>query len=219
MRDLQVFLNWYLNPRGRMKRGMFNVVFFVAFIPVIFIKVMDMAENTTQKAGEYAPVMNMLKDGLSGKNNIDSRDVQGFLRKSESTRNATRQMMDAFDFQSLEKASVGIKEKPKSGLDLGDFLSFLIYLGLIPIVMMRLRDLGKWGNALYVYTAVVYSGILVDSAKSLLHMDFPISVSAAASILTFVLVSWLCMGGSRIRPSEIHREDNYMPGDNPDDPY
>ena len=139
MRDLQVFLNWYLNPRGRMKRGMFNVVFFVAFIPVIFIKVMDMAENTTQKAGEYAPVMNMLKDGLSGKNNIDSRDVQGFLRQSESTRNATRQMMDAFDFQSLEKASVGIKEKPKSGLDLGDFLSFLIYLGLIPIVMMRLR--------------------------------------------------------------------------------
>lgn len=219
MRDLQVFLNWYLNPRGRMKRGMFNVVFFVAFIPVIFIKVMDMAESTTQKAGEYAPVMNMLKDGLSGKNNIDSRDVQGFLRQSENTRDATRQMMDAFNFQSLEKASVGIEDKPEGGLDLGNFLNFLIYLALVPIVMMRLRDLGKWGNSLYVYTAAVYSGILIDSFKALLGMNFSVSISAAGSILSFILISWLCMGGSKVRPSEIHREDNYMPGDNPDDPY
>lgn len=202
-----------------MKRGLFNVVFFLAFIPVLYIKFIDMAGSTAQKADQYAPVMNMLKSGLSGQNNIDSRDVQGFLKQSENTRNATRQMMDVFDFQSLEKASVGIQDEPKKGVDFGNLLNFLIYLALIPIVMMRLRDLGKWGNTLYVYTGVVYSGIAIESTKSLLHIQFPMLLSASAGILSFIMISWLCMGGSKVRPSEIHREDNYMPGDNPDDPY
>jgi hypothetical protein len=220
MRDLQVFLNWYLSPRTRMKRGLFNVVFFLAFIPVLYVKFMDMTESTSQKADQYAPMMSMLKSGLSGEQNLDATDIQGILKRSEQTRENTRDLMEVFDFQSFQNPNLEeptSKSKKKTGL--GEILNFLIYLGLIPIVMMRLRDLGKWENSCYIYTGLVYGGIALDSLKSLLGMSFPLWLTSAAGILSFILISWLCMGNTKIRPKDIHKEDNYLPGDRPDDPY
>lgn len=217
MDDIKVFLNWYLNPRTRMKRGLFNVVFFLAFVPVLFIKVIDMAESTGQKADEYAPVMNMLKQGLSGGNNYDTLDVEGVLRQSENTRDATRELMSALDFQSFGKSKPA-PTKQKS-FNLGEVLNFFIYIALVPIVMMRLRDLGKWGDSLYLYTGLAYSGIFLDIVKSLFGFNVPLLVTSAAGVLSFVLISWLCMGASRKRKRDLNKDDNYMPGDRPDDPF
>lgn len=222
MRDLQVFLNWYLNPRTRMKRGLFNIIFFLAFIPVLYVKFMDIAESTSQKTNQYAPVMNMLKDGLSGNQSLDSMDmdIESTLKRSEQTRESTRALMDVFDFQSFQnEAATGKAPEPEKGKGLGDILSFLIYLSLIPVVMMRLRDLGKWGDSCYIYTGLVYSGIALDSLKNLLGLSFPLLLTSAAGILSFVLISWLCMANTKIRPKDMHREDNYVAGDKPDDPY
>lgn len=217
MQDIETFIKWYFGERTRLKRGMFNVIFFLAFIPVLFVKFNEMTEKAVNKSDQYAPVMNMLKSTLEGGGHIDARDVEGVLRRSENTRETTRDLMDEFDFESLgETSAVSSKNDNPS---LGDGLNFLIYLVLVPIVMMRLRDLGKWNEQLYIFTGLVYSGVIVDAGKSLLSMSFPLWLSGLAGVISFVLISWLCMAAGKKRRTDVYQSDTYMPGDSPDDPY
>jgi len=218
MNDIQAFLNWYLNPRARMARGLFNVIFFLAFVPVLYFKFIEMSESASHKTQQYAPVMNMLKDGLSGQKSLDSTDLQGFLQNESQKREAVRGLMDEFDLNSVMQGQ-SVAQSKKKETRFSDFLNILIYLALVPIVMMRWRDLGKWENSLMIYTGLTYSALLLDVLYSVFSVQVAVGLKGACAVVSFVMFSWLCMGGSKKRQRDIVQGDTYMPGDSPDDPY
>ncbi|MFT7432931.1 MAG: uncharacterized membrane protein YhaH (DUF805 family) [Alphaproteobacteria bacterium] len=213
MNDLNKFLSWYLSERTRLTRGIFNIIFFVAFIPVLFIKMNTGVEMVTQQADKYKPLMDIAEQALEGVNGYDVYDVKGAMDKSQKTRDVTRQLMRDFGVGAPQKST------SEKGVGIADILNLVIFIALIPVVHMRLRDLGKWGNEMWLYTALVYSGIAADSLKSVLGISLPFVLTAVLGILTFILLSWLCMAKTKKTESTVNQDDTYMPGDNPNDPY
>lgn len=228
MNDFNSFINWYLGERTRIARGLFNVVFFIAFIPVLFIKMNDGLELVTKKADTYKPLLDMAEQMMGGGRehnqpdaydaygNGDAYDIEKVLQKSQNTRDITRQLMRDLSMAGQGEPSAQSKNKPTS---FGDILNLLIFIGLIPIVHMRLRDIGKWNTEMWVYTAFIYSGIVSDSLKSIFNISFPFVVTSVLGVVTFIMLTWLCIAKSKdiVRSGSV--SDTFMPGDKPNDPY
>lgn len=217
MNDLDRFLNWYLGERTKMGRGLFNAVFFLSMLPVFFIQVTEFAGGASEKANQFAPMVGLMRDMTQGGNHFDARDVEGVLEYTERSHEAMDGLMEGFGIRDDFSYQ---PPKTKSSFNKIALINILIYIVLVPIVMMRLRDLAKWGNTLYVYTGLVYSGIALDAFKNLFGLTLPLSLSVTSGALTFILLSWLCMAQSKVRkPSQRSAAENQMPGDSPDDPY
>ena len=212
MNDFNSFLNWYLGGRTHIKRGLFNILFFLAFIPVLFVKMNNGLAGISEKSDEYAPLIGMIDEFSTNTDNVDTNDVdsiENYLDEAQRTRDITRQVMKMLDFNDTQE--------PKTlEPSWGSSLNFLIFLALIPIVQMRLRDMGKWGAEVWVYTGLIYGSIVLDSLTSLISITFPFLLTATASVLTFILISWVCVGKTSNRANNTK---NYMPGDSPNDPY
>tara|TARA_R110000868_G_scaffold218576_1_gene468886 strand:- start:29074 stop:29724 length:651 start_codon:yes stop_codon:yes gene_type:complete len=216
MNDINQFLNWYLGERTRMKRGLFNVVFFVAFIPVLFVKMNSGMAGMMEEAQQYAPLISAAEEMMDG-GEVDTYNIEETLNHSKQTRDITRQLMRDLGMNAPTAQSQNLEKK--HGIKWGALLNILVFIALIPIIQMRLRDLNKWGQTNLVYVGLVYTGIANDALKDLFAIELPTFISASLGILTFVLVSWLCMSNSKKAHISGSAQDNLMPGDKHDDPY
>lgn len=194
MHDFEKFLNWYLGTRTRISRLWFNVIFFCAFIPVLALQFMNFQEI----AMETADAMLGLQKSVEGiqLNGLD--EAGSMIDQIQNTRDAASKFIDV---TGLGSAS-GIKAD--KGLDIANILQLLILMALVPIIQMRLRDVGKTEIAeLWVYSILIYFAVILDIAK-VFYIDVPAYITAPAALISFFTVAWLCGRDSEhvIPPSE-----------------
>ena len=218
MRDIEVFLSWYLGVRTRMNRGTFNAVFLLASLPVLMLNLQGFGENVSKMSEQgvnMSQAAGSLMDSFTGAH--ASSDPQQLLRELDQQRQGLQdasKMMDVFtgkgDVDEVDDGSMSLQDWSKD-------LDILIYLLMIPVVRMRLRDGGKWdGLGHWFILFAAYSALLLDGLGSLGILTLGASENIAAQVASFFAFLWLCMKKSEARSAS---RDGYLPGDSPDDPY
>ena len=226
---LSQFLSWYLSPFTRMGRGRFNIIFFIALLPPLLIKVASFQEKTQEMMQTSQNSMQMVKSilGTVASPTYGSDDASQ-VRSIQEQRQTMNNLVGASGLLDIgQQPRKHIREKATTPW--ADILSFIILISLIPLVQMRLRDVGKGGETeLWVFTGLIYTAVLFDGLKTILGISMPGFISMIAAGLSFVILSWLCMKKSAAYtpPSErsvappAEKVEGFDPhAKNPDDPY
>lgn len=174
------FLNWYLNTRSRVGRGMFSIIITVAFLPFLWVPLSGLLGFAQSASGSPQKVASLMSQAQSG-------DVSGLLNSV-----ATGQL-----------DIMGTKVAPAAKEDhfFNDLLQIIVLIGLYPIVCMRLRDLGKWMlMEQRIYAGLFYAPMLFP----LLPFEVSSFLSVPLGIISFFVATWMCafVGEPYIPPSE-----------------
>ena len=226
---LSQFLAWYLSPFTRMGRGRFNIIFFIALLPPLLIKVVAFQEKAQEVMTTGQGSMQMVQNILGSVSNPTyGGDDADSVRSIQEQRQTMNNLVGASGLLDIgQQPRKHIKEKDTTPW--ADILSFVILMSLIPLVQMRLRDVGKGGETeLWVFTGLIYIAVLFDGLKTILGISMPGFISMIAAGLSFVVLGWLCMKASASytppskrgvshKPEQVEGFDPYAK--NPDDPY
>ena len=74
-------------------------------------------------------------------------------------------------------------------------LEMIIYALLVPIIMMRLRDMGQ--TKVRALTAITYGHIMVGILMQVFGLPLPNIITWLAGITSFVMFSWICTAKSK----------------------
>lgn len=189
--DFQRFLNWYLSPLTRMKRGAFNVVVFVALLPALLLPTGKGSALAGVGAIDPVAVQNMM---ASMQNAQSAEDV---VRQVEQLRSGVRESGLANLGQELQYG-----QQMEKGFNWSAFVTVVTFLLLIPVFRMRLRDMGKSENVeQYVYVGLVYLSVVSMFAQEVLGLKLPMSLFLTFGTVSFLVMGWVCMSGSNYVPS------------------
>ncbi len=93
----------------------------------------------------------------------------------------------------------------------------LILLGLIPLVLMRLRDMGQTGTMMWIFLGLAYASIASDFA-GMVGVDTG-TVGMLAGVAGLFMWLWMSMAPTqrmeRSQLVESVRFDGYRPGEGP----
>ncbi len=194
-KDIRTFLGWYLNPRGRIKRFGFNIAIFLAFLPMLVLQINQGMVFVEKVSTNVAPLMDVVKslhllDSTTG-------DLATGMTHQKSLQNTLK---------GLQNIGEIFEEKAKNSFYVlwVDIIVFLTYIALLPIVQMRLRDMGKVKKgSLYFWTALIYAGVVTTMLKTFGFSPFGI-FSPLLILVSFISLAWLSMakGQRYILPSD-----------------
>ena len=225
---LSQFLSWYLSPFTRMRRGRFNVIFFIALLPPLLIKVASFQEKAQEMMQTSQNSMQMVQSILGTVSNPSyGGDDATSVRSIQEQRQTMNNLVGASGLLDIGKQPQ--QPQTRATTPWADILSFIILISLIPLVQMRLRDVGKGGETeLWVFTGLIYTAVLFDGLKTILGISMPGFISMVAAGVSFVILGWLCMKASAAYtpPSErsvappAEKVEGFDPqAKSPDDPY
>ncbi|MFZ2587784.1 MAG: hypothetical protein WAZ18_06690 [Alphaproteobacteria bacterium] len=177
-------LDWYLAPWRKIGRGTFNVVVGVASLITPLLGLMGFVGSVGSVLGPFGSLLDGGKSLEAAMNGTPPPDVQALEQALHHVQTAGEGFSAA-----AGPAAAGINWA--GGLDI------LIWVALIPLVLMRLRDMGKRGNALYALAGAVYAGMVMGSVSTLVGRDVFGWWGTAASVVSFGVLAWLCVAPSR----------------------
>jgi uncharacterized membrane protein YhaH (DUF805 family) len=185
------FLAWYLAPWRRIGRAPFNTAVVVATIPSMVLSLTGMVEGAK---GLLGPLMGLMGGGSGG----GTPDLAGMMNGDFGGGNGGGP--DPAQLQkALDQLQQGASAPAPHGVAWGDVLDSGIWLALLPLVMMRLRDMGKSGVMLWVFIVLLYAPILMQLAAAFAGDVFG-TAQTVAGFVSFVLLAWMCVAKS-------HREE------------
>jgi uncharacterized membrane protein YhaH (DUF805 family) len=236
MVDFDRLVAWYLNPLTRISRGAFNVLILLLTLPVFWIKMQGGVETLTGKVQQIAPVIENARGMSTSGGNIGSMDIESILRSHEKTRaiaqefvatmqddgsgnsNAESMRRQAGEFDLDTDYSIDTPSDRFVLKDLVKVLNVAIYVFLIPIMFMRMRDMGLRSNvSMWVTIAAVYGTFAADALSMFNILEVGFVLNAMLAVLSFFIFMWLCTHKTKKMEEAPHK--NYMPGDNTNDPY
>jgi hypothetical protein len=88
---------------------------------------------------------------------------------------------------------------PEAGTGLLGLVDPLIWLALMPLVHMRLRDMGVSSNMIWWWTAAVYLGMAMDAVEKGLGTPLFGWWSTVAGVVGFITLGWICLAPSKAR--------------------
>lgn len=173
---LESFLAWYLAPWRRIGRKEFGIALMLATVPGLLI----MAFGLGSSAGSFIdPVMNVMDVGQQLSNSGgDLGSLQGSLEKLQTSVTADSEVSEAFDWSGL--------------------LNGLCLLAMVPLVRMRLRDMGWFGKQELVLTVVFNIAVVGGLMKSVTGLDL-LPMGMLWSFWNFVGYGWLSFAKSKPR--------------------
>jgi hypothetical protein len=184
MDAVQAFLNWYLSPWQRVNRMVFNVVLFAASLPGLLLSV----AGFTNGAGG---VLGSLMDMMAAAKNLGAlpEDPAGLQSALENMQKAGQ----GFEAAGAERVVQAV------GLPWDTLVDGAIWLVLLPLVMMRLRDMGRKQRMVLVFTVFIYLGVVMDLWVDVGLPDLFGGWKTLADVVGFVLIGWLCVAPSKAR--------------------
>lgn len=201
------FLQWYLNPRGRITRKTFNTIAGVLFLIVIAFAYPELKESaeTMQKS------MGMgMSAGMYDRQNRSSNQPElpeGLQGLSQGDIMAKLQQMQNGDEQAQKDLMNLVKmvddNEDASSFSWAYFMNDLITLLMLPLVMMRLRDMGRTEDSIKKLTIWMYLFMITDFL-GYVGIDVTAFIEVPINIISLVLFSWICMAKSEeyIPPSQ-----------------
>ncbi len=192
------FLSWYLNPRSRMSKKMFIWATTALFIVGAIFYYMDF-KDTISDVSKSVNAMKFDQYQQSSRRHLSKEQiVNQLLNPSEDSDDIAKELGETFGIEGFSSESA--KEKPFPWSKLVNTLIFII---IIPMVMMRLRDMGKKEPQVIKLTALIYLPIAMDTIE-LLGINISYYLYIPASVVGFILFTWLYMAKSEeyIPPSQ-----------------
>lgn len=177
-------LSWYLSPWRRIGRGTFNLVLAVAAVPSLLLGVWGMVDGV---GGLLAPLAGMLDASRSLQQGVGAAGGPDAGLLGDALRH-----MQGLGGNSGAPA-------PVASLAWAELLDLTIWLALLPLMQMRLRDMGVVARNIWPLTAVLYAGLLADDAKALVGVDLLAGWGWLAGFVGFVLLAWMTVAKSRPR--------------------
>lgn len=178
------FLDWYLSPWRRINRAVFNIVLFAATLPGFLLSVLGLTNGAGGVLGSMMDMMNAAKS--LGAMPEDPTALQSALENMQKAG------------QGFEGAS-STTQAVAHGLPWDTIVDGTIWLVLLPLVMMRLRDMGKGRRTVLVFTVLVYMGVVMDLWVDVGLPDWFGGWKTAADVVSFVIVLWLCVAPTKAR--------------------
>lgn len=170
------FLHWYLAPWSRIGRAGFNAVWVVASIPSLLAMLFGIGEVA---GGGMQPLMDVLglRDGFMGG---DPVVVQAALLNLHQ--------------------QVATPAEVAKGVDWMWWLDSACWVALLPLVMMRLRDMGvKNGTTLWVWVGVFYAPTVMQWIQAALMIEVGMLFNVVLGVAGFGVMAWLCVAPSAAR--------------------
>lgn len=181
---IEQWLAWYLAPWRRMGRGPFNTVLAVAAIPSMLLGVWGLVDGV---GGILSPLTQMMDAGRSLQQGVGGAGVDaGALGE------AMRQMQGAGEGLASGGDGAG-------GFAWAELLDLAIWLALLPLMQMRLRDMGVAPKNVWVWTAILYAGMVVSDVQALTGVNLFGGWSWLVGVVGFVLLGWMTVAKSRPR--------------------
>lgn len=195
----QEFLGWYLAPWRRMNRMTFNVVVGMAMIPGILFSFTGLLDGA---GGVLGPAMDLMGGGGTSSAPVSGAGPEGLppgladqlakvkgndghgMSDAEVTR-AVSEMMPHGPMANVPGTGQA------SGFSWGMLVGDLIMLALVPLVMMRLRDMGQRGMVMWILLGGAYASIAVDFA-GMVGLDLGM-LGIGAGVVGMFLWLWLSM--------------------------
>lgn len=196
------FLRWYLSPYTRMGRGMFNIVLLLAFLPLMFLQIVattqavkHTVDETQARVDDMGALISDFQNLAVAKQRADNNGgMDDLVRQRELAQNIQQNVLSHVPGGALDAgllAPTDSNGKPKKSPFMQQLLHTLGYIFLIPIVLMRLRDMGKEpGWELYSWAIVTYPGFAVEVIKLMGFAPDKIYTTFAAGF-TFIMLIWL----------------------------
>lgn len=199
---LNNFLRWYFSPYTRMKRGMFNIILLLAFLPLLILQVVSTAQavkhtvdETEERVDDISTLISDFQSLASAKHKADNNGtMDDLVHQRELAQNIQQNVLSYVPGGALDEglfAPTDSNGKPKKSPFMEQLLNALGYLFLMPVVLMRLRDMGKetkW--ELYSWAIVTYPGFVVEVIKLFGFTPDKFYTTFAAGI-TFIMLIWL----------------------------
>lgn len=197
-------LTWYLAPWRRVGRATFNTVIALASVPSLLLMLLGLAGSAGGVLGPFTDLLGAsqgLQTALGGAG--APPDAQGLQQALQH-------------MQGLSNPPPTSATPPSSNLGL--WMDMLIWLALIPLVAMRLRDVGIKSNNILIGLVAVYAGMLMDFTTHLTSTHLFGWVGTVAGLVGFITLAWLCMAPSKAREMTTPpRSGHHSLNDN--DPY
>lgn len=177
-------MDWYLSPWGRMNRTVFNTVLVVASLPGFLLSMMGLTSGAGGVLGGLMDMMAAAKN-LGGLPD-DPTALEGALLNMQKAG-------EGFEAAGAEHAAHA------AGLPWDAIANGAIWLVLLPVVMMRLRDMGKKPRTVLILAGLVYVGVVMDLWVDVGLPDLFSGFKLGADIVGFVLIGWMCLAPTKAR--------------------
>ena len=170
---MQEWLGWYLAPWRRVGRMTFNVVLTLASLPSLL-----MGFFGDGGGGFMAPLLGALNGGgESGGMSPDALAAMG---------------------ESLQRVArmPGVAPQPGVLFDWALLVNNSLMVLLLPLVQMRLRDMGKGGKWLWPLTVGAYGGV-VAGFSGMAGLGWG-GVGTVVQWVSFLMLLWLCSARTQV---------------------
>jgi uncharacterized membrane protein YhaH (DUF805 family) len=178
----QEFLSWYLAPWRRIGRGSFNIALVAVTVPGMLLMVLGWGSH----AGNFlGPVMNIMDMGHQMEAMNSNVETQGNVAD-------VQRRLESFKDSSMGNIMGTASGKPADdkGVDWSGLLNALLLLGMVPMVAMRLRDMGKTGWVVWMWV-VLFNVSVVDSLISSLLGFGIVPMGFLWGVVNFFGYGWL----------------------------
>lgn len=186
------FLNWYLAPWRKIGRGPFNTIVFAVAIPGMLLWFVGFGESASGVGGMIGNLMDMGAGGVGGMQN--AANGGGDLTHMVNT------VLGPMASDAPLPASPAI---PWGAI--GGWVDSLLWLLCLPLVRMRVRDMGYANDTVghWLWVAAAFAGTLPDLFTKLGVPGFE-SLSTWGSVIAFVGLLVLCIKGHAQPPRDEH---------------
>lgn len=167
---LNEFIAWYFSPWRKIGRTPFNTALLLVNLPGLVSCVAG--KSAPSQGGGNMSLMNTLMGGQGiGENGM--ADVQNLFANATTT-------------------------PTEAGLGAADWAVLGIWLAFIPLVQMRLRDMGFKRQTVWSLTGVIYTCVGMEIISGLAGADLFGWVDTLAYMVSGAFVLWLCLAPSAV---------------------
>ena len=181
MNTLQSIISWYLGPATRIGRSGFNVIILLISCLTFLLP----SSSHPEKTSNLSALSNLLD------NRSTAHNAQELVQQAERTRLILEESgLSDFSNQLMHGSTA-----EQSLMFIAIQIAILILL--IPILHMRLRDMGQVDlTKRRIYTAVALSTLLLSG----INLGLDMVTSFALSTPGMVILAWMCMSGTHYVP-------------------
>lgn len=185
------FLNWYLAPWRKIGRGPFNTIVFAVAVPGMLLWFVGFGESASGVGGMLGNLMDMgsgMQNVANGGGDLThmANTLMGMV--SDTAPMGAEPARHAFDWGAL-----------------GGWVDSLLWLMCLPLVRMRVRDMGYANTTVghWLWVAAAFAGTLPDLFTKLGVPGFE-GMSTWGSIIAFIGLLVLCVKGHAQPPRDEH---------------
>lgn len=186
---MQRFLYWYLSPTSRLGRGSFNWIVAIATLPVVILQVWDFSDTARGMANQMSNPTSMLSGGLSP--DVLQQALTGNVPVGSEAQQQLSQYAAQAAHPTEPQPATPAAADYSAGWDVS-LLNLLVTLSLVPILMMRLRDMA-WSPYLWV---MILLPVLLEFFGHIFHFVVSTEINVALAGTSFILLFWMCLAAS-----------------------